>query len=221
MFQRDYILRMMEQFTKVLAKVLFNKQTKNYEAAHDEIRKSYRTIFGIDEVIIYASSAEEIVELLKLRGKNDPKVYIILAELLREEADLFRESGLAKEESAIVYQKAIALYFEALLDNPAFQTNEYFEKVNFILDELKNYHVSFPVLFKTMKYFELTGKYSQAENVLFDLVELNPVAARNEGIKFYERLQLLSDEKLEAGNYSREEISQGQRDFNERLNSYL
>jgi hypothetical protein len=72
-----------------------------------------------------------------------------------------------------------------------------------------------------MKYFELTGKYSQAENVLFDLVELNPVAARNEGIKFYERLQILSDEKLEAGNYSREEISQGQRDFNERLNSYL
>ena len=221
MFQRDYILRMMEQFTKVLAKVLFNKQTKNYEAAHDEIRKSYRTIFGIDEVIIYASSAEEIVELLKLRGKNDPKVYIILAELLREEADLFRESGLAKEEYAIVCQKALSLYFEAILDNPMFQTKEYFEKINFILDELKNYHINFQVLFKTMKYFELTGKYSQAENVLFDLVELNPIAARNEGIKFYERLQLLSDEKLEAGNYSREEISQGQRDFNERLNSYL
>lgn len=212
---------MIEQLTKVLTKVLFNKENQNYEAAHDEIRKSYRTIFGIDEVIIYASSAEEIVELLKLRGKNDPKVYIILAELLREEADLFRESGLAKEEYARVYQKALSLYLEALLDNPVFQTKEYLEKINFILDELKNYHVSFQVLFKTMKYYELIGKYSQAENVLFDLVELNPVAARNEGLKFYERLQLLSDERLETGDYSREEITQGLRDFNEQLNSYL
>jgi len=86
MFQRDYILRMIEQFVKVLAKILFNKEAKNYSTALDEIQQSYHGIFGIDKELISISSAEEIVSLLKLQGKSEPKVFIMLAEFLKEEA---------------------------------------------------------------------------------------------------------------------------------------
>ncbi|MDY6064922.1 MAG: DUF6483 family protein [Finegoldia sp.] len=57
------------------------------------------------------------------------------------------------------------------------------------------------------------GRINEAEDLLFDRLEnLNYIDA-NLAVRFYEKLNLLPDEKLEEADYSREEILQGLRDL--------
>lgn len=218
MFQRDYILRMIEQFVKVLAKILFNKEAKNYSTALDEIRQSYHSVFGIDKELISISSAEEIVSLLKLQGKSEPKVFIMLAEFLKEEADLHKVlKDISPSEVDKIYCKALSLFYEAVLPNSDFQTTENFEKIDYLINAIESRSKQRGLVVKTFRYFELKGEYAKAENLLFELIDLSPTFAVSEGEKFYNRLKEETDEELLKGNFSREEIEQGLSEFKTRI----
>lgn len=219
MFQRDYILRMIEQFVKVLAKILFNKEAKNYSTALDEIRQSYHSVFGIDKELISISSAEEIVTLLKLQGRAEPKVFIMLAEFLKEEADLHKElKDISPGEVDKIYCKALSLFYEAVLPNSDFHTTENFEKIDYIINAFESHSNQPGLVINTFRYFELTGEFAKAENLLFDLINLSPEFAVYEGENFFDRLKDKSDDELRNGNFSREEIEQGLSEFRERIN---
>jgi hypothetical protein len=57
-------------------------------------------------------------------------------------------------------------------------------------------------------------KYNEAENALFEQLEIYPtIDIYNVGLEFYECLDNLSDEELEKGSYSRAEIVQGIQDM--------
>lgn len=58
------------------------------------------------------------------------------------------------------------------------------------------------------------GKYNDAENLLFEQLEIYPtIDIYNVGLEFYECLSDLSDEELAKSSYSREEILQGVQDM--------
>lgn len=48
MIQKDYIMRMIEQLTKVLAKVIFNKKEENYKVASIAVDDAFNTILGLN-----------------------------------------------------------------------------------------------------------------------------------------------------------------------------
>jgi hypothetical protein len=48
MIQKDYIMRMIEQLSVVLMKILFNKEIKNYAQALFEIDSAYKNLLGFD-----------------------------------------------------------------------------------------------------------------------------------------------------------------------------
>ncbi len=221
MFQRDFILRMIEQFSKVLAKVLFNKEAKNYEVAHDEIRKSYKIIFGIDCEIISISSPDEILSLLKFGNKDNPEAIIMIAELIKEEVDINHCMGVGLEELVYQYQKALSLFLEAIIASPVHQTKEYYAKVDSIVDITKNYSSETKLMLKLLNYYEVRGNYTKAENVLFELTDLIPHEIKEVGIYFFEKLKSKSDEELLRGNFSRIEIEQGITEFLTRIEKYL
>ena len=222
MFERDYILRMIEQFVKVIAKVLLNKETGNYDSALDEIRQGYTGIFGIDKELIAVSSAEEIITLLKLRGKDKPKVFLMLAEFLKEEAEIHKSTDdLSKDQIDSTYCKSLSLYLEAVQNNHEFQTEENYKKISELIKETEGIHRLPGLSIKLLHYFELQGEYGKAENILFELIESSPSQAPGEGEKFFSRLKLKSDEELLKGNFSREEIEQGLIEFNLRIEKLI
>jgi len=55
------------------------------------------------------------------------------------------------------------------------------------------------------------GKYSQAEDALFEMIEAEDAGEGivEQGIAFYTRLQQKSDAELLAGNLPREEVAEG------------
>ena len=213
MFQRDYILRMIEQFTKALAKILFNKSLNNYEAALEELHNNYKGVFGIDKELIAVSSAEEIVALLKLKNIADPKVDIMLAEYLSEEADIQNIVSNGTCDKSSLDQKALELFFEAVLVHKEFQLPEYYSKINDLVEATKSFARQVELSKKIIRYFELTNDYSKAEDILFGLTVSFPAVAGAEGEAFYKRLECKTDEELLKGNFTRDEIHQGLAEF--------
>jgi hypothetical protein len=90
MIQQDYILRMIEQLTMVLAKILFNKETKNYGEAFVDIDKTLSSIVGLDPDLIKGLSSGDIIRLLEFSSdKETAKAKcLITSKLLKESADL-------------------------------------------------------------------------------------------------------------------------------------
>jgi Flp pilus assembly protein TadD len=61
------------------------------------------------------------------------------------------------------------------------------------------------------RYYEKTGRYAQAEDVLFEMLEANPSDSdlRASGAAFYARLKKKSPTDLAVGNLSRDEVEEG------------
>lgn len=59
------------------------------------------------------------------------------------------------------------------------------------------------------------GEINESENYLFDNMEMNNLEYLKLGVKFYERLNEMTDEELKDKNFSRKEIEMGLKELME------
>ncbi|MCG6959389.1 DUF6483 family protein, partial [bacterium BMS3Abin03] len=119
MIQQDYIMRMIEQLVQVLAKLLFNKEAKNYNDALNDIDIASKIIVGLDFELLAELSAKDIKSLLALK-KDDSTVnikLIIIAKLIKEKTEILKLTSPDNPKIIPNYQKAISLYLEGILNN--------------------------------------------------------------------------------------------------------
>jgi hypothetical protein len=203
---------MIEQIVRVLAKILFNVEMGNYRGAFDEIDSAFKGLTGLDYNFLNSLSDKDIIALLKISEDNEitgAKCFMI-GKLLKEAAGL-----KAMEENNYrinsEYQKALSLYLEGILSNrnSIRLFEDYFKDIDIIIEKIKNDEISPDIRFKLFKFYELTGKFDKAEEELFSLEKLNYSEIQKEGINFYKKLEMMSDDELKKGNFSREEAKQG------------
>lgn len=210
MYQRDYIMRMIEQLGMFLTRILGLKEAEKFDAARMEIDQAGKILLGLDMSLIRVLSDEKIISLLQPTGSLDSGKCLLIAELLREEGGICECQG-KEDELYTCYTKSLSLYLEALAVNADFRNQEYLSKIDTLIQRLQRFTLPVHVEEKLFHYFEMTGKYAQAENLLFQLLEMNRPGMLEEGIRFYERLLAKSDNKLEQGNLPREEVEDGLR----------
>ncbi len=203
MLQRDYLLRMTEMLTAVLAKVLFNKETKNYEEAEKEIETAAKTIVGLDLRIINILNPEDIIQLMKTSDLYAGRC-LISAELLKEYADVNELNG--KDNRSIIL-KSLNLYIEAILSKELPEPEKYYTKINELISFIAESELQDELNFKIIDYYEFSGQYSKAEDMIFELIENNNKDIIDRSVSFYKKLQHRTDEELESGNLSREEVN--------------
>ena len=203
MFQRDYILRLIELFAKIVARVLQLKENKEYDQALQEIGEAYRSLLGIPAHLVHSMWDFELIDLLKSGEKCG-----IMAGLLKEEAEIYALQN-KKSESVLIYFKALSLLLEA----PEIQS----EELDKILHSLENYETPARLKRKLISYHERSGNYSRAEDLLFELADAPDSSIREFGISFYSRLKEKSSEDLQKGNLSPEEIVEGLSAFERKL----
>lgn len=106
MYQRDYILRIIEEFFKFLGQILKLKSEKLYDQAFDLINQTARDFLKLDlqEVII---NEQWISEILNNKEISYDHLYI-LAELLKAKADIYIETN-HKIEAFMYYNSALNL----------------------------------------------------------------------------------------------------------------
>jgi hypothetical protein len=134
----------------------------------------------------------------------------VIGKLLKEAAGLKAIENKNNFDINTEYQKALSLYLEGILSNrnSVQLFADYFKDIEIIIEKIKNDEISPEIRFKLFKFYELTGKYDKAENELFNLEKLNFIDVQKEGINFYGKLEMMSDDDLKKGNFSREEIKQ-------------
>ena len=211
MIRQDYLMRMIEQLVKVLAKILFNKEAGNYKEAINNIDIAFNNILGLDYNLLNELSAKDIISLLGI-SKDDTTASIkciVIAKLLKEKAEI--EKLNSKENSSLFYdyQKVISLYLEGILNNKntEIELRNYYSDVKEIVKIIED-EIPQDTRFGLFKFYELLGEYDKAEDELFRLKNLNYPNIEEEGILFYRNLDKLSDIDLMKGNLSKKEVAQ-------------
>lgn len=137
MLHRDYIMRMLEQLNKVLAKILFNKELKQYENAILEIQTAGEIFLGFNWKMIEQLSDDDIISLLKIGGELNVGKTIVTASLLKEEAEILELLG-KEDESWRASLKAFSLFVEVLMVEP---TDDIINKTKEVLQKIEEFEL--------------------------------------------------------------------------------
>jgi tetratricopeptide (TPR) repeat protein len=215
MLRNDILMRLSEQIGKGLLRVIELKERGNYDEALEELQKTGELYLGMNSKVLDSSSDDLLITLLNAGGNFDFIKCILLAELLQYYGEIYtlqNESG----KSYSCYTKALSLFLEAILSNEKARIEDYTPAIDSLINELDKYEQPTHIKFKSFLYYERTGKYSKAEDLLFELIELEEPGVIRAGISFYERLLSKTDEELIEGNLPRDEVEDSLMELQER-----
>lgn len=210
MSQRDYILRIAEEFGRAVAQVVYQKQIKDYAAGQNLIDEQCKQLLGVGIGFVHSIPEETLLSMLTSFGTLNTEKCWLLASLLKAEGDIYLDQGNS-DNSYYSYLQSLNLFLEVLLLDATISGTDFVPELEGLLYKLSEYELPTSTKLKLFQYFDQSGKYARAEDILFDMLEIDPpdkdVLAL--GIAFYQRLKRKSDAGLEAGNFSRAEVEEG------------
>ncbi len=210
MYQKDYLLRIAESAARVVAQVIYSRKIEDYQGSLRLIDEQFRQTLGMGLGFIHSVSEETLLSLLTSLGTLDTEKCWLTATLLKAEGDIYLAQG-DPDEAYYSYLKSLDLFLIVLLDAHNISNSDDFPEVEALLNELEAYDLPEQTNEMIFRYHEKTGKYAQAEDILFEMLETNPTDSDlfARGVAFYERLKRKSAADLEAGNLSRDEVEEG------------
>ena len=210
MSQSDYILRIAEEVGRALAQVLYNRQIKDYAAAHKLIDEQCKQAFGMGIGFMRSVPEETLLSMFTSFDTLDTEKCWLLAILLKAESDIYQDQGNTSE-SYYSYIRSLNLILEVLLLDTTNSGKDVVPQLDDLLSSLSDYELPTSTKLLLFQYFDHTNQYARAEDLLFEMLEAGDdgreILAR--GISFYQRLARKSDTELRAGNFSREEVDEG------------
>ena len=212
--QKDYILRMIQQLSRVLIQILHLREIKDYEGALTYIDDVFKQALGFSSDLINSVPDETLLAMLTSFDVLDVEKCFLVARLLKAEGDIYVDQGNS-DTSYYRYSRSLYLFFAILFSDNSINDPDIFVEIEGLLDKLEDYELPVGIKSQLFQYYERTGRYSRAEDVLFELLEVDdeePELESNlvkQGIAFYERLLRKKDTELVAGNFSWEEAREG------------
>lgn len=215
MFRNDYVMRLIEQFGSALGVLLGLKKQLRPQEAMELLGETYKRLFGLNPNLIRALSERDMTDLLNRDGEATAEKMLILAGLMKEEADLC--AMLERENEAYrLNLKALNLTLMAAGEQTAAEWLDIRGQVGELLSRLGGYELSVGTKELLWTYYDAAGRFADAEDVLFELLDhygdeksddstaYGRLLERAE--RFYERLLTLDADTLEAGRLPLEEV---------------
>jgi tetratricopeptide (TPR) repeat protein len=211
LFQRDYMMRMIQQMTEAIAAVIGLRQRKEHQEALEAIDELLDRKLRLKASLVHALSEEDLIAMLTTNGVADTVSLQAIARLLREAGDIHDERG---EESAALarWTKALGLNLHLSLIGAEPVIADPDKEAAALLGRLAAFELSSRVKRLLVSWHEQHGRFDQAENWLHELLE-DGDAQQDEAAAFYNRLLLASDEQLAAGGLPRAEVESGLADL--------
>jgi hypothetical protein len=215
MLGTDYIERMIQQFARFVARVLFRIRSGRVDEARMDIRNASERFLGLPFDMILHLGDEALDHILGADEHRRIERHYVAAQLLACEAE-------AREASDPVGAAGLSLRSLNLLlrDVPNMDDGlraEASSAVDMSLGLLRGQPLPPATCDLLMAYHELRGEFSKAEDRLFELVEHGFEKALQIGVAFYGRLQAKTDQELERGNLPRNEVVEGVRELKARF----
>ena len=210
MSQRDYILRIAQEFGSALAQVLYSRQIKDYTAAHKLIDEQSKQVFGMGIGFMRTVPEETLLSMLTSFDTLDTEKCWLLAILLSTEGDIFEDQGNTSE-SYYSYIRSLNLFLEVLLLGTNSSDRNIVPEIDDLLSRLSDYDLPIRTKLLLFRYFEHTHEYARAEELLFEMLEASgpdeDILAH--GTSFYQQLLKKSDTTLITNNFSKEKVLAG------------
>lgn len=212
MFRRDYIVRMIEDMTAMVAKVLTLKQERKTTEALWEIDELLNRHFPLNSRLLNSLSVEDVIDMFRFGGVVESDKLQAVAKLLKEEGSIYAVSG-DKDAALFRSMRALHLYIYAELHGADRELLNITQEIDELLQEVKGYRLPAKTERLMLRYMESVGRYSKAEDSLYRLWEQGEDVA-GEGEALYKRLLLKSPAELEQGSLPLEEVEQGLKEWN-------
>jgi uncharacterized protein DUF6483 len=212
MIRQDYLLRIIEQFGRVWARLVGQLRAGLFPSARATLDQAYQQMLGFTPEAIRVLSAQELLARMQFEVPSDVgrERCFILSALLSAEGDLAGQQH-DPDLGAQYYQKALDILLSMLIQYPTQTLPEYAPTVDQLLAALADYQLPVSSNRLLFSYYEQSGAFAKAEDRLFELrdqsAHAETVAALGEA--FYRRLQSYTDAQLQAGDFSRREIKAG------------
>lgn len=212
MIQRDYIVRMIEEFFQMLARLKALKQEQRWGEAAGTVDEQLRRLVGADAEAVTQLSETELLARL-IQGELPLAVsdkLLMLTRLLQEAGEAAAAEGRLGASRAC-YLKGLHLLLDSLAHGEASERPELVPSVEAFVAALADVPLPLPTQALLMQHYERVGEFAKAEDRLFAMLEAEPENAGlvEFGIAFYERLRGQSDASLAAGNLPRPELEAG------------
>ncbi|BCG61017.1 DUF6483 family protein [Paenibacillus sp. URB8-2] len=211
MFRRDYIVRMIEDMTGMIAKVFVLKQERKTTEALWEVDELLNKHFRLNSRLLNSLSVEDIIEMFRLGGGIESDKLQGMARLLYEEGTIYAAAGNLPE-SLPRLMKALHLYLYSALHGADRELLGLPKEIDDCLKDVEAYRLPAKTDRLLMSYMESVGRYGKAEDSLYRLMEQGKATAK-EGEELYDRLLEKDPGELERGNLPLEEVRQGRQEW--------
>ncbi|HXL36319.1 MAG TPA: hypothetical protein VN954_03855 [Ktedonobacteraceae bacterium] len=170
MSQRDYILRIAQEFGSVLAQVLYNRQIKDFSAAHKLIDEQSKQVFGMGIGFMRSVPEQTLLSMLTSFDMLDTEKCWLLAILLKAEGDIYEDQGNASE-SYYSYIRSLNLFLEVLLLRTNSSGRSIVPEIDDLLARLSDYDLPKRTKLLLFRYFDQNHESVRAEGLLFEMLE--------------------------------------------------
>jgi hypothetical protein len=204
MYQRDYLMRQIEQAARALAAIMKKALGGEPDQALVMFDQAYQPLLGVSARVVSTLTDEQLVSLLTSGSTPDLRRVASVLEVIKTEADVHERAG-NQQAAAIRYRRALSLagYLasrtEDLLDT---------ELAGDVVARTSGAALTPSQRLALARVLESLGRYADAEDVLFEAIDDLPADTGlvDAGIAFYQRLLALQDADLETGGLPREEV---------------
>ncbi|MDB6040343.1 MAG: hypothetical protein JWM99_4184 [Verrucomicrobiales bacterium] len=215
MLRRDYVLRMIEEFVRALAKIANQKDQRLWNDAELSLDEESKRLTGFDLKTLTALTDTELLAHLLQTGDFLPQSEktCMLSRVLIESAEIAEsKSGPdGNGTSRALRLQALHLLLPLILRTNASDWPEFVPSIDLLLTRLADAPLPLQTNALLMQHFERSGQFAKAEDALFSMFEISPdnPALLQMGISFYHRLLEQTDTALESGNLPRTEVKSG------------
>ena len=207
MYTQDFIKRMINQLVAALQMIIGLKAAGQYGQALQAINQALEQLLGLKADLVRRLADQTILDSLTQDGHLDTDRLSILADLFKEEGDIY--AGLKDPaQSFASYVRALNFYLEVALSASPEELPRSEDKLLDIYYDLKKYQLPSQTLYGIYEFSERSGRYLLAASILGQLSD-DPdlrAEARQELKVFFQRLLSKTDGELEQGDLPRAEI---------------
>jgi tetratricopeptide (TPR) repeat protein len=198
-------MRQIEQVGRMLAAIIGLAKGGRGDEALGMFDEAYKPLLGVGTGVVAVLDENQLIDMLTSGSSPDMRRVALAMELLSAEAGLYAEAG-QEIEAAARYRRAIALAgtlaarSERLLDH---------ELAAGLVERAGDLALSVSQRLAVARVLEALGRYADAEDALFELIDEQPDDARpvEEAVAFCQRLRPLEPEQLADGGLSLEEVN--------------
>ena len=153
MIRRDYLMRLIEQFTEALSRILKLKKEKDYKKALSLIGKTYEELLGFNSLFINSFSTDDLISIISIDRAPDVNKCIIIATLLKEEGEIY-EAQNQLDISRMRYLKSLDFFLRGSLSEGKITLDTNLYDLEKIVDKLGEENLPSDVKKRLSQYYE-------------------------------------------------------------------